>query len=82
MFVQVTASEFKINPYRDFSGSLENEEHLKQTQVADLMDALKIGNQFHRAYHVRLNQDVFHIKIVTSWNEINNIIQFVIPILI
>lgn len=43
---------FKVSLHWDWSCSLGNDEHLKQTQVADLMDAVLRGPQSNRAYHI------------------------------
>lgn len=43
---------FKVSLHRDWSCSLGHDERLKQTQVADLMDALKRGPQSNKAYHI------------------------------
>lgn len=43
---------FKVSLHRDLSCSLGHDEHLKQTQVAELMDVLKRRPQSNKAYHI------------------------------
>lgn len=55
---------FKVSLHRDWSCSLGHDERLKQTQVADLMDALKRGPQSNKAYHIFWKRDPFFYYVI------------------